>query len=108
MIALSAPRGQDVLTSPRDHDPVVQRYRAFFAYLDWTVIPERDATHPWPGPLPHPTRAYVKALLVKLCEHKDYITHLRVFLVEHPLLVLEMGFRPVPDATQPYGVDMER
>jgi hypothetical protein len=108
MIALSAPRGQDVLASLRDHDPVVQRYRAFFTYLDWTVVPERDATLPWPGPLPHPTSAYVKALLIKLREHKEYVTHLRVFLVEHPLLVLEIGFRPVCDATQPYGCDVER
>jgi hypothetical protein len=60
MIALSAPRGHDVLASLRDHDPVVQRYRAFFAYLDWTVVPEREATRPWPGSLPHPTSAYVK------------------------------------------------
>ena len=108
MIALSVPRGQDVLASLRDHDPVVQRYRAFFACLDWTVVPERAATRPWPGPLPHPTSAYVKALLIKLCEHKEYSTHLRAFLVEHPLLVLEVGFRPVPDATQPCGFDVER
>ncbi len=89
-------------------DPVVQRYRTFFAYLDWALVPERDAARPWPGPLPHPTSAYIKVLLIKLCEHKEYITHVRVFLVEHPLLVLEVGFHPVPDATQPYGFDVER
>jgi len=61
-----------------------------------------------PGPAPHPTTAYVKALLIKLCEHKEYVTHLRSFLVEHPLLVLEIGFRPVLDATHPYGFDVER
>jgi len=33
---------------------------------------------------------------------------MRSFLVEHPLLVLEIGFHPVPDATHPYGVDVER
>ena len=38
-------------------DPVVQLYRAFFALLDWSVLPERDATHPWPGPTPHPAAA---------------------------------------------------
>jgi Transposase DDE domain len=108
MIALSAPHAQGVLASLRDHDPVVQRYRAFFAYLDWSAIPERDPTRPWPGPLPHPTSAYVKALLIKLCEHKEYVTHLRGFLLEHPLLVLESGFRPVWDAAQPYGFDVER
>jgi Transposase DDE domain len=99
---------QGVLTTLLSCDPVVQRYRAFFAALDWSVIVERDPTRPWPGPLPHPTRAYVKALLIKRCEHKEYITHLRAFLVDHPLLVLELGFRPVRDATQPFGFDVER
>jgi hypothetical protein len=99
---------QGVLTTLLSCDPVVQRYRAFFADLDWSVIAERAPTRPWPGPLPHPTRAYVKALLIKLCAHKEYITHLRAFLVDHPLLVLEIGFRPVLDATQPYGFDVER
>jgi hypothetical protein len=99
---------QGILTTLLSCDPVVQRYRAFFADLDWSVIAERDPTRPWPGPLPHPTRAYVKALLIKLCEHKEYITHLRAFLVDHPLLVLELGFRPVLDAMQPYGFDVER
>jgi hypothetical protein len=108
MIALAGALDDDALTCWRDHDPVVRRYRTFFAYLDWSVIPARDTSRPWPGPLPHPTAAYVKVLLIKLCEHKEYITHLRVFLVEHPLLVLEVGFRPVPDVTQPYGFDVER
>jgi Transposase DDE domain len=90
------------------HDPVVQRYRAFFALLDWSVLPERDAAHPWPGPTPHPTAAYVKALAIKICERKEYITELRAFLVEHPLLVLECGFHPVLAAGQLYGFDSER
>src|ERR687893_286984 len=89
-------------------DPLVQRYRAFFALLDWRLVPERDASRPWPGSAPHPAAAYVKALLVKLCEQKPYVTQLRAFLVEHPLLVLELGFRPVPDPTQPHGFDVER
>jgi hypothetical protein len=32
---------------------------------------------------------------------------LRTFLVEHPLLVLELGFHPVPDATAFYGFDVQ-
>src|SRR5690348_10244998 len=108
MIAVSPERSHDRCSALLACDPVVQRYRAFFTHLDWTVIPERDATRPWPGPLPHPTSAYVKALLIKLCEHKEYVTHLRRFLVEHPLLVREIGFRPVWDAAQPYGFDVER
>jgi hypothetical protein len=47
-------------------------------------------------------------LLVKLCEGKAYVTELRAFLLEHPWLVLELGFRPVADATQPHGFDVGR
>lgn len=93
---------------PASPDPVVQRYRAFFAQLDWSQVPERAPTHPWPGSAPHPRAAYIKALLVKLCEDKEYITQLRTFLLEHPALVLELGFRPVLDPTQPAGWDVAR
>lgn len=92
----------------RDRDPVVQRYRALFALLDWTAVPERDPHRPWPGSPPQPPTAYIKALLVKLCERQAHITQVRRFLVEHPLLVLELGFRPHLDLTQPYGFDVER
>lgn len=92
----------------RDADPVVRRYRAFFALLDWGRVPGREPRRPWPGRPPHPQAAYVKALLVKLCEGKPFVTQLRAFLVEHPLLVLELGFRPVPDAAKPFGFDVER
>lgn len=89
-------------------DPVVARYRAFFALLDWGQVPERDSRRPWPGRSPHPRAAYVKALLVKLCEGKAHVSELRAFLVEHPLLVLEVGFRPVLDPAQPAGFDVAR
>ena len=89
-------------------DPVVRRYRALFAVLDWTAVPERDARRRWPGHRPHPRAAYVKALLVKLCEQKASITDLRRYLVEHPALVLELGFRPVAAPTEPCGFDVER
>ncbi len=98
---------QEMLRLLLDHDPVVQRYRAFFALLDWSAVPGRDETRVWPGTAPHPPTAYIKALLIKLCEHKEDITEVRAFLVEHPLLVLELGFRPVPDTTAPYGFDRE-
>jgi hypothetical protein len=45
-------------------------------------------------------------VLVKLAEDKLHITQLRSFLLEHPLLVLELGFLPVWDATQLYGFDI--
>ena len=95
-------------TDGRALDPLVQRYRAFFALLDWRHVPERAARRAWPGSPPQPRAAYVKALVVKLVEQHTYITHLRTFLVEHPLLVLELGFRPVLDASHPYGFDVAR
>src|SRR4051812_30985822 len=108
MIAASAALDEYMLALLREYDPVVQRYRSFFVLLDWTQVPERDQARPWPGSLPHPEAAYVKALLVKLCEHHEYITHLRTFLIEHPLLVLELGFQPVLDPTQPYGFNVKQ
>jgi len=90
-------------------DEIVQRYRAFFAELDWTVIEPflAPAVHHC-GPHPHPETAYLKAFLVKTIEEKRYMTHLRKYLVEHPLLVLELGFRPVPDPTALYGFNVHR
>jgi hypothetical protein len=108
MIAVGGVLDQRALALLRERDPLVQRYRAFFAHLDWAVVPEREATRAWPGPPPQPTTAYIKVLLIKLCEHKEYVTQVRRFLVDHPLLVLEIGFRPVPDPTLPYGFDVER
>lgn len=102
MIAASLPFDQSTLAHLQELDPVVQRYRTFFAVLDWTCLPQHDPLHPSPGP--RPLSAYIKALLVKLCEGKQYVTHLRrQFLLEHPLLILECGFHPVLDPTQPYG-----
>lgn len=108
MITVLAAPDQRLSPEGRAHDPVVQRYRAVFGLLDWSQVSERDASRSWPGSPPHPVAAYIKALLVKLCEHKEYITELRVFLVEHPWLVLEVGFRPAMDPTQAYGFDGER
>lgn len=36
------------------------------------------------------------------------MTELRTFLLEHPLLVLEIGFCPVVEETSPYGFDVEK
>ena len=108
MITSSAELDQRVVAALMACDPVVSEYRAFFELLDWSQVPERDESQPWPGSPPHPQRAYVKTLLVKICEEFEYITGLRTFLVKHPLLVLELGFRPVPDSSQPFGFDVER
>src|ERR1044071_4789859 len=108
MIPASAGLDQRELAAELERDPIVQRYRSFFALLDWTQVVERAIDHPWPGSAPHPESAYVKALLVKLSEQKAYVTDLRRLLVEHPLLVLEMGFQPVLDPTHYYGFVVEQ
>jgi hypothetical protein len=99
---------QQTMTLMLHHDPLVQRYRSFFALFDWRVVPEPAPDPSQPGKRPHPQSAYIKALLLKLEEDLTTCTRLRRFLVEHPLLVLELGFRPVLDVTQPYGFDIER
>ena len=71
-------------------------------------MPERAKGRAWPGPRPHPRSAYIKALLVKLKEGYPYITELRRMLIKHPVLVLLLGFQPVPDATARYGFNVEQ
>ncbi len=89
----------------REQDALVQRARALFAWLDWSQV---DQPRHCPGPHPHPESAYLKAFLLKIIHHLPYMTHLRTFLCDHPLLVLELGFRPVPDPSQFYGFDVQR
>jgi len=108
MIPVSAGVDQRELAAKLERDPIVQRYRSFFALLDWTQVPDRERDRPWPGSTPHPETAYIKALLVKLCEQKAYVTDLRCLLVEHPLLVLELGFQPCLDLSADYGFDVEQ
>jgi hypothetical protein len=99
---------QPTMTLMLEHDPLVQRYRAFFALFNWRVVPQPTIDPSQPGKRPHPPCAYIKALLLKLEQDLTSCTRLRRFLVEHPLLVLELGFRPYLDVTQPYGFDVER
>jgi hypothetical protein len=97
---------QRTLTLLLEHDPLVQRSRAFFALFDWSVIPEPVLDPTQPGKRPHPQSAYVKAFLLKIEEGFASCTQLRRFLLEHPLLVLELGFRPVLNRDLPYGFDV--
>jgi len=108
MIPYSQVFDQQTMTRMIEHDRVVQRYRAFFALFNWNVVPEACTAPSRPGKRPHPQCAYIKALLLKLEEGFDTCTRLRRFLLEHPLLVLELGFRPVLDLNKPYGFDIER
>jgi hypothetical protein len=97
---------QRTMTLLMEHDPVVQRYRAFFALFDWSVVPEPIVEPSQPGKRPHPQSAYVKAFLLKIEEGFASCTQLRHFLLEHPLLVLALGFRPKLNRDLPYGFDV--
>src|SRR5204863_10201089 len=100
------PFNPSTLQQMRDADPVVQRYRARFALFDWSTI---DAPRPrGPGRPAHPASAYLKAALVRISEHLLTTPRWRAYLLDHPLLVLELGFRPHLDLGQPYGFDVAK
>ena len=108
MIPTSDHFDQSTMATLLNLDPVVQDSRAFFALLDWSVVEQ------WPQPRSsrrgrpaHPLSAYLKALLIRVREGFIYTTQLRRFLLKHPLLVIELGFRLVLDQRQPYGFDVE-
>src|SRR5260370_3743622 len=102
IIAISQQFDQPTLGKVIDADPVVQRYRTLFALFDWTAL-EKASTSSGPGRPAHPPSAYVKALLVRIGEHLSSTPRWRAYLLDHPLLVLELGFRPHPDITAPHG-----
>ena len=89
-------------------DPVAQDYEVFFGLLDFNGVPERDEFQAWPGWRPQPERAYVKAALIMIRQKLTFHTELRDFLVQHPALVLVVGFHPVVDEQKPYGFEAER
>src|SRR5947207_5855854 len=107
MIPASDLFDQSVITALLDHDPLVADYRAFFSLLDWSVVERWEAQRSPLGRPAHPESAYLKAFLIRIREGMLYTTQLRRFLLRHPLLVIELGFRLVLDPTAPYGFDVE-
>src|SRR5712691_8851425 len=103
MIPASAVFDQSTMTALLDHDPLVQEYRAFFASLDWSLVDHWQAHHSARGRPAHPERAYLKAFLVRLREGLLFTSQLRRFLLNHPLLVIELGFELHLAAEHPYG-----
>src|SRR5207249_783463 len=82
-------------------EAVVQRYRRQFALFDWTAL-EPAVKPTGPGRPAHPSSAYIKALLVRIGEHLGSTPRWRAYLLDHPRLLLELGFRPHLDYTQTY------
>ena len=72
--------------------PVAQRYLDLLGILDWDGFLQRDPDRPWSGTVPYPREPFVAAFLVQLDQHKQYVSELRTYLVEHPALVWILGF----------------
>lgn len=108
MIPCSDVFDQSVMTALLTHDPVVQQYRAFFSYFDWSVVDDWQDQRSPRGRHGHPISAYLKAFLIRINEGLIYFTQLRAFLIKHPLLVIELGFQLELDPTAPYGFDAQK
>src|SRR5207248_9551371 len=76
--------------------------------LGWSVVDDWQAHRSCRGRPAHPESAYLKAFLVRIREGMLYTTQLRRFLLRHPLLVIELGFRLVLDTSAPCGFDLEQ
>jgi len=106
IIPISRHFDQPTLQYLIDSDAVVLRYRAQFALFDWSAIdspPQRR-----PGNPGHPKSAYLKAALVRIHEHLCSTPRWRAYLLDHPLLLLELGFRPHLDLSFPYGFNPDK
>jgi Transposase DDE domain len=108
MIPTSTRFDQSTMTALLDCDPLIADYRAFFSWLDWSVVDQWEAKRSPRGRPAHPISAYLKAFLIRIREGMSFTTQLRRFLLRHPLLVIELGFRLVLDPTAPYGFDLEQ
>lgn len=108
MIPTSRLFDQSVMTALLDNDPLVQQYRAFFSFFDWSIVERWQNQRTNRGRPAHPESAYLKAFLIRQCEGLLYTSQLRRFLLKHPLLVIELGFHLTLDPRLPYGFDLEK
>jgi hypothetical protein len=108
MIPASSCFDQSTIAALLELDPVVADARAFFSLLDWSIVDRWEAEQSSRGRPSHPEAAYLKAFLLRVRQRFQYTTQLYTFLIEHPLLVMELGFHLVLDPTHPYGFDVQR
>jgi hypothetical protein len=108
MIPASHLFDQPTMTALLEHDPLIQDYRAFFALLDWSLVEHWQEQRFPRGRPPHPASAYLKAFLIRIREGMSSTSHLRRFLLKHPLLVIELGFHLELAPSTPYGFDTEQ
>jgi hypothetical protein len=106
---LSALARQNPTRLPRliRESAVAIKYLHLLGPLDWDHCPHRSG-HPFsPGSIPLPLSAFAAAYLVKLDQHRTYMSELRQYLVEHPALVWTLGFPLVPSRHFSWGFDVE-
>jgi hypothetical protein len=75
-------------------DPLVHRLRAFLPSWTGAWRPSGLQGREERARPPHSLIASIKALLLTISEGLTSCTRVRRFLVSHPLLMLELGFRP--------------
>ena len=80
MIPASELFDQSTITALLEHDPLVQDYRTFFSFLDWSCVEQWQAQHSARGRPAHPQSAYLKAFLLRIREGLSYTSQLRRFL----------------------------
>lgn len=108
MISSSPAFDQSKLAYSLSIDKVVQRYREFFSFFDWSLVSRWEEQQSSRGRPAHPESAFIKTFLIRINEGFIYTTQLRAYLAEHPLLVVELGFNLKPDITDPLGFDVEQ
>ena len=94
---------QSTIMNIIDSDEVVQRYRSLFSLFDWSIVERWEASRSGQGSHGHPMSVYIKAFLVRINQGIIYTSELRKFLLDHPLLVIELGFHLDLDYTSRYG-----
>jgi hypothetical protein len=82
--------------------PVAMRYLDLLGSLDWSRFPERNLETDW-GKLAVPYAAFAAVCLIKLDQRLVYISHLRNYLVEHPVYLSVSSSPPSyrPHRSQP-------
>ena len=108
MIPVSDVLDQSRMAALLAGDPLTKAYRALFSLFDWSLVQDWQARRPARGRHGHPMSAYLKIFLIRINQGLSSTSQLRRYLLDHPLLVIEIGFDLVLDVTAPYGVDCEK
>jgi len=75
--------------------------------VDWSIVERWQEQRSSRGRPAHPQTAYLKAFLIRIREGFIYTSQLRRFLLNHPLLIIDLGFHLVLNPRLDYGFDPE-